>query len=80
MASDEDYASFLDQANAPMAPASAQSSSQSQTRAIDMDVPAQIRSIDRDYVSEADEPFTPVSLKWGTSLLPSESSFAPPLH
>ncbi|KAI9777332.1 MAG: hypothetical protein M1839_008940 [Geoglossum umbratile] len=69
MASDEAYASFLDKANEiPSAPRGDVSTA---TKAVDPNVPASLRSIDKYYVSESDEPFVPVSLKWTGKGFPS---------
>ncbi|KAH0556666.1 hypothetical protein GP486_005529 [Trichoglossum hirsutum] len=75
MSSDEAYAAFLDKANeTPLA--GGNSSIQSvETKAIDTSVPASLQSIDKYYVSEADEPFTPVGLKWNGKGFPSKDEF-----
>ena len=68
MSSDADYASFLDQANQDVSgggSASAASTSKTaQLKTVDSAVPARLKQLDTFYVSEADEPFEPVSLKW----------------
>ncbi|KAK7546301.1 hypothetical protein IWX49DRAFT_115311 [Phyllosticta citricarpa] len=77
MASDQDYAAFLDKANQD-AGASAATAGQSRigTKAVDTEVPAALRQVDEYLISDADEPFEPVSLKWGRDGLPSEADFA----
>ena len=71
MASDEDYAAFLDKANEdPNAGVSkTQSSGKIQLKAVDhgAEVPAVLKKVTKDafYVSDADEPFEPVCLKLG---------------
>ncbi|EOD50202.1 hypothetical protein GTA08_BOTSDO00334 [Neofusicoccum parvum] len=76
MASDEDYAAFLDKANQDTgAPASAKSKSFT-TKAVDSAVPQVLQQIEEYYVSDADEPFEPVSLKWDGDAMPSEGGFA----
>lgn len=78
MASDEAYSSFLDQANQDTGAAKASSTSKSaSTKAVDTDVTAALQEVEQNYVSEADEPFEPVSLKWSGSNMPSESMLAP---
>lgn len=81
MATDEDYMSFLDKANqeADEAHASAQRSSQSQFKAMDAgsEVPKAIKNVCKEaiYISETDEPFEEVSLKWtGEGGLPDEGT------
>lgn len=72
MASDEDYAAFLDKANQDTgAPASAQSKS-FKTKAVDSEVPPVLQSVEEYYISDADEPFEPVSLKWEGDATPAE--------
>jgi len=79
MASDEAYSAFLDQANQDTGAAKASAESTSATtRATDTDVPVSLQKVEQYYVSEADEPFEPVSLKWNGSNMPSESKLAPP--
>ena len=72
--SDDAYSSFLDKANQDTGAnkASTQSKSAS-TKAVDTEVPAMLQGVEQYYVSEADEPFEPVSLKWGGKNMPSES-------
>ncbi|KAL7923026.1 hypothetical protein ACQKWADRAFT_291003 [Trichoderma austrokoningii] len=86
MASDEDYMAFLNKANqdAEQGQAAAASSGQQQRtfKATDQGsaLPKSIADVLKDdvfYVSEADEPFRGVSLKWkGEGGLPDEVEFA----
>lgn len=67
--SDDAYMSFLDKANADLNNARAQQPQQSsgvRTETVDVGVqiPAPLRSVDAYYISETDEPFEPVALKW----------------
>lgn len=65
MSNDDDYASFLDKANQDTGSSSVQSSSFASTKAVDTDVPAALKSLnDAYYMSESDEPFEPVALKF----------------
>ncbi|KAK8247434.1 hypothetical protein HDK77DRAFT_508846 [Phyllosticta capitalensis] len=77
MASDADYAAFLDKANQDTG-ASAATAAQSRigTKAVDTEVPASLRQVDEYLMSDADEPFEPVSLKWGKDSLPCAADFA----
>lgn len=73
MASDEDYSSFLEKANQDTGATKTSSQSGSAvTKAVDTDVPATLQKVEAYYVSDADEPFEPVSLKWKGKDLPSE--------
>ena len=75
MASDEAYSSFLDQANQDTGASKASAeSSAATTKATDTDVPVSLQKVEQYYVSEADEPFEPISLKWSGSNMPSEST------
>jgi hypothetical protein len=79
MSSDDAYSAFLDQANQDTgahAPAASQKSSSAQLKTTDTEVPAALLGVDAYYVSEADEPFEPVSLKWTGRDMPSESGFS----
>ncbi|KAF4123819.1 Conserved hypothetical, protein [Geosmithia morbida] len=83
MASDKDYMAFLDKANndSIQAQPKTSSSSRGQFKTVDAgtQVPAEIQSVCRDtfYVSDADEPFEGVSLRWkGDDGLPDEVEFA----
>ncbi|PYH91679.1 hypothetical protein BO71DRAFT_331694 [Aspergillus ellipticus CBS 707.79] len=69
MSSDDSYMAFLNKANADLNTSTAQSTSTftPRTEAIhaDVRVPAPLTSLtDAFYVSETDEPFEPVALKW----------------
>ncbi|KAJ5805181.1 hypothetical protein N7474_011068 [Penicillium riverlandense] len=67
MSSDDAYMSFLDKANADLdAGRASQPSSTIRTQTVHtaLKVPAPLRSVDAYYVSETDEPFEPVALKW----------------
>ncbi|OOF99619.1 hypothetical protein ASPCADRAFT_203390 [Aspergillus carbonarius ITEM 5010] len=70
MSSDDAYMSFLDKANADLTAGQSQSatttSSSARTETIHADVriPAPLTSVDAFYISETDEPFEPVALKW----------------
>ena len=72
--SDDAYSSFLDQANQDTGASKASTKPKSAaTKAVDTDVPVTLQKVDQYYTSEADEPFEPVSLKWGGKNMPSES-------
>lgn len=84
MASDEDYMAFLDKANKDVDDGKAYAAEQSQRaskatfKALDSgsQVPKAIKDVCKDtvYVTDADEPFEEVSLKWdGDGGLPDES-------
>lgn len=71
MSSDNDYMSFLNKANADLnasqfQPQRGNTSSTPRTQTIhtNVRVPAPLTSVDAFYVSETDEPFEPVALKW----------------
>ncbi|CAL5869755.1 uncharacterized protein PFLUO_LOCUS3985 [Penicillium psychrofluorescens] len=68
MSSDDAYTSFLDKANADLdaGRASQPSSATTSTQTVhtSLKVPAPLKSVDAYYVSETDEPFEPVALKW----------------
>jgi len=78
MASDDDYAAFLDKANQDPneGVSKTQSSSKVELKAVDkdVDVPACLKKATKDafYVSDADEPFEPVCLKLSGKTLPDE--------
>lgn len=79
MSSDQDYMSFLDKANQGTGSdnqATTQSKTQFKTTDSGSQAPAEIKSACKDafYVSDADEPFEPVSLKYDGSDLPDEGS------
>ena len=72
--SDDAYSSFLDKANQDTGASKASTQSKTaSTKAVDTEVPATLQGVEQYYVSEADEPFEPVSLKWGGKNMPSES-------
>lgn len=80
--SDSNYLSFLEKASADHSAgtgtqAQSQSQGQSQTKTLDSDaqVPALLQSIDEFYVSETDEPFEPVVLRWEGGVLPDSGIF-----
>lgn len=78
MASDEAYSAFLSQANQDTGATKVSSKSEAgSTKATDTDVPVPLQEVEQYYVSDADEPFEPVSLKWRGSQIPSEGMFAP---
>lgn len=68
MSSDDAYMSFLNKANADLHDSNrAQPPSTTQTRPAihpDVKVPPSLTTLDTYYVSETDEPFEPVVLKW----------------
>jgi hypothetical protein len=72
MSSDADYMAFLDKANAQrdagqqQAQTSSTSSNKIRTETVHsgVSVPSSLESIDAYYMSETDEPFEPVVLKW----------------
>ncbi|KAF2114679.1 hypothetical protein BDV96DRAFT_647370 [Lophiotrema nucula] len=72
MASDEDYASFLDKANQPSGGASTQSTKKVGTKSVDTAVPNVLESVEEYYTSDADEPFEPVSLKYSGSSISAQ--------
>jgi len=72
MAADEDYASFLEKANQDTGSKRASTQSKTvRTRAVDTEIPPSLLDVEEYYVSDADEPFEPVSLKWDGDGLPS---------
>ena len=90
MASDEDYIAVLDKANKDLDEGKAHAQKQpqegggakSQFKAMDSgsQAPKAISDVCQSevYVSDADEPFEAVSLKYSGSDLPDESKFGPP--
>ncbi|KAK2600167.1 hypothetical protein QQS21_005112 [Conoideocrella luteorostrata] len=85
MASDEDYMSFLDKANQDLSDGQALAKKQeAQSKAVfkTTDAGAQAPKViqeacqDAVYVTDADEPFKEVSLKWDGDGLPDEAEFA----
>ena len=70
MSSDADYASFLDKANQDTGSAESQSVSQKKSRgtnSVNTSVPKVLEQVEEYYVSDADEPFEPVALKFDRS-------------
>ncbi|KAB2579654.1 hypothetical protein BFW01_g4768 [Lasiodiplodia theobromae] len=74
MASDEDYAAFLAKANQDTG--AAPSTQSIKTKAVDAEVPHVLLQVEEYYISDADEPFEPVSLKWDSDSMPSKGEFA----
>lgn len=79
MSGDDAYTSFLDKANADLDAGRQQqagSSAATATRAsaVDADepVPAALAGVEAFYVSETDEPFEPVVMRWGAGEFPDE--------
>jgi hypothetical protein len=71
MSSDADYAAFLDKANQDTGSASTQSKSKSfSIKAVNTDVPKSLEEVDEYLMSDSDEPFEPVSLKYTGDKLP----------
>lgn len=66
MASDDAYTSFLDKANEDVSGDSSKQGATIKTSTVhsSLSVPNALKSIDAYYVSETDEPFEPVALKW----------------
>ena len=68
MASDDAYMSFLDKANADLnaGRATQQDTGSVRTETVDasVQIPAPLQTIDAYYISETDEPFEPVVLRW----------------
>ncbi|KAF2470577.1 uncharacterized protein BDR25DRAFT_325409 [Lindgomyces ingoldianus] len=66
MSSDADYASFLDKANQDTGAASTaqKSSKQYSTKSVNTVVPKVLEGVEECYISDADEPFEPVSLRF----------------
>ncbi|OCK85716.1 hypothetical protein K432DRAFT_286185 [Lepidopterella palustris CBS 459.81] len=77
MSSDADYASFLDKANQDTgSKASTQSKKAVGTKSVNTAVPKALEKIEEYYVSDADEPFEPVSLKYDGDSIPSADELA----
>ncbi|KAF1916750.1 hypothetical protein BDU57DRAFT_449917 [Ampelomyces quisqualis] len=75
MASDADYASFLERANQDTGSAEQQSSSKKKgygTKSVDTAVPQALEKVEEYYVSDADEPFEPVALKYSGSSISAD--------
>jgi hypothetical protein len=66
MASDDAYMSFLDKANEDVSGGKSQQGASVKTQTVhsSLSVPKALKSVDANYVSETDEPFEPVALKW----------------
>jgi hypothetical protein len=81
MASDEDYMAFLNKANKDPSEGTAktQGKGKIELKAVDqgVKVPAALKKATSDafYVSDADEPFVPVCLKYDGKKLPDEGQF-----
>ncbi|KAF2668310.1 hypothetical protein BT63DRAFT_425634 [Microthyrium microscopicum] len=76
--SDQDYESFLDKANQDTGASKDQAQSKSKSvgiKSVDTDVPVELEKVDEIYVSDADEPFEPLSLKYKGDGLPSADEF-----
>lgn len=77
MSSDADYASFLDKANQDTGSTKVSAKSISVgTKSVNTEVPKALEEIEEYYVSDADEPFEPVSLKFDGDSVPSADEFA----
>jgi len=68
MSSDADYAAFLDKANQDIGSAESRDASQKKeghgTKSVNTAVPKMLEQVEEYYVSDADEPFEPVALKF----------------
>ncbi|KAJ5519391.1 hypothetical protein N7453_001813 [Penicillium expansum] len=67
MSSDDAYMSFLDKANADVsgsAPQQGAGTVKTKTVHSSLSVPKPLQSVDAYYISDTDEPFEPVALKW----------------
>lgn len=67
MSSDDAYMSFLDKANEDVsrgAPQQGAGTAKTFTVHSSLSVPKPLQSVDAYYVSDTDEPFEPVALKW----------------
>lgn len=68
MASDDAYTSFLDKANADLnagrAPQQGAGSVRTETVDATVKIPTALQSVDAYYISDTDEPFEPVVLRW----------------
>jgi hypothetical protein len=79
MSSDADYASFLDKANQDTGAAEQQSTSNKKsygTKSVDTAVPKVLEQVEEYFVSDADEPFEPVALKYDGSSISAGTSIA----
>lgn len=82
MSSDDAYMSFLDKANADLnagrAPQQGADTVRTETVDANVKIPKPLQSVDAYYISDADEPFEPVVLKWegaGKGAWPSPGTF-----
>ncbi|KAF2460305.1 hypothetical protein BDY21DRAFT_334977 [Lineolata rhizophorae] len=82
MSSDADYEAFLNKANQDVGGGGGGSANMAAggkkkvgTRAVTAEVPAGLARVDEFFVSDADEPFEPVSLAWGGGM-PDEGQLA----
>jgi hypothetical protein len=66
MSSDDAYMSFLDKANKDVSGDQSQQGASVKTETVhsSVSVPKNLKSVDAYYVSDTDEPFEPVALKW----------------
>ena len=74
MSSDQEYEDFLNKANQDSSEAKASSQSKSKSvgiKAVDTTVPKGLEKVDEFFVSDSDEPFEPISLKYSGDKLPS---------
>jgi hypothetical protein len=82
MSSDDQYSSFLDQANQDTGASTAKSQSKSKSpsfKTTDTEIPHSLQSVDEYYISDTDEPFEPVSLSFeGDELTESVYPTPPP--
>ncbi|KAI9741227.1 MAG: hypothetical protein M1834_002943 [Cirrosporium novae-zelandiae] len=75
MSSDADYAAFLEKANQDTGASESSTKASSAvvaTKAVNTEIPVALQKVEKYYVSDADEPFGPVSLKWDGKNLPSK--------
>lgn len=86
MSSDDAYMAFLNKANADYSDGQAQTTQESdvlRTKTVDssLSIPKPLKNIDAYYVSDTDEPFDPVVLKWDAAkddTWPSIGTFTSP--
>jgi hypothetical protein len=74
MSSDQDYEAFLNKANQDSTEAKASSQSKSKSvgiQAVNTTVPKSLEKVDEMFVSDSDEPFEPISLKYDGKEMPS---------
>ncbi|KAF2865348.1 hypothetical protein BDV95DRAFT_586755 [Massariosphaeria phaeospora] len=70
--SDQDYTAFLDKANQDTGSVTTQQSKSYGTKSVNTEVPKVLQSVEEYYVSDADEPFEPVALKFGGGEITAE--------